>query len=66
MPAMPPVKIGSSCQLGLILRGHSGFAIPPGAAAIQITAYFRRADRAHGASIAQIFYAEMGKSGNNS
>jgi len=53
---MPGVQLRSGSQFGLVFRGGTLLAIPPGTATIQVTSNLRRADCAHLPSIAQIFY----------
>lgn len=52
---MPGVEFGPGGKLGLVGRFDSLFAVPPGAATVQVCADVGRADDSHRQSIAQIF-----------
>ena len=56
LTSMPHVEFGPRREFSLVLRFHALFAIPPGAAAIEVGSNIRSADNGHGVSIAQIFY----------
>ncbi len=59
---MPVMKLSPGGEFGLVFRFQSLLSVPPGAPAVEIIAYIRRADDSHVSprfvereSIAQIF-----------
>ncbi len=62
LASMPLMELGAGSQLGAVIRFDALFAIPPGAAAVEVIPDIRGADDRHnsplfveGISIAQIF-----------